>query len=36
MGQTHKKFIVVPDAAHLLERIAEQEKEGEWVLRNVL
>lgn len=26
MGQTSKKFIVVPDAMHLLDKIAEQEK----------
>jgi len=27
MGQTSKKFIVVPDAVHLLDRIGEQERD---------
>lgn len=27
MGQTYKKFIVAPEVSHLLEKIAEQEKE---------
>ena len=26
MGQTSKKFLVVPKVEHLLERVAEQEK----------
>lgn len=25
MGQTSKKFIVVPEVSHLLEKVAEQE-----------